>query len=142
MRAQELNPMLDLDPWTFDQTDQGWRSLPQPRAIATLRDYISKYVRQGQFVNAPKGNKTLLPNTLYWHLGQLQAMAGDSASAVASMRSSLSGDPDWDAYVKATIAFLANNRKAFDQYVGQPNSNKETIDRLAANWGKSYREAY
>jgi hypothetical protein len=69
-------------------------------------------------------------------------MSGDSVSAVASMRSSLSGDPDWDAYVRATIAFLANNRKAFDHYVGQPNSNKETIDRLAANWGKSYKQAY
>jgi hypothetical protein len=139
MRAQEF---LAQDPWTFDQTSSGWRSLSQPRAITALRDYISKYVRQGQFVNVPKGNKTLLPNTLYWHLGQLLAMAGDNASAVASMRNSLSGDPDWDAYVRATVAFLANNRKAFDQYVDQPNSNKETIDRLAANWGKSYKDAY
>ena len=139
MRATEF---LSQDPWTFDQTQEGWRSLSQPRAIAALRDYIGRYVRQGQFVNAPKGSRQLLPSTLYWHLGQLLAMAGDNNSAVANMRASLGTDTDWNNYVKATIAFLANNKMQFDQYVGQPNMNKETIDRLAANWSKPYREAY
>ena len=69
-------------------------------------------------------------------------MAGDSNSAVANMRASLRTDADWNNYVKATIAFLANNKQQFDQYVDQPNSNQETIDRLAANWGKPYSKAY
>jgi len=139
MRATEF---LSQDPWTFDQTQEGWRSLSQPRAIAALKDYIGQYVRQGQFVNAPQGSRQLLPSTLFWHLGQLLAMAGDNNGAVANMRASLGTDSDWNNYVKATIAFLANNKKQFDQYLGQPNMNKETIDRLAANWGKPYREAY
>jgi hypothetical protein len=133
---------LSLDPWTFDQTDQGWRSLPQPRAISAIRDYISKYVRQGRFVNAPKGMKKLDPRTLYWHLGQLLAMAGDRDSAVSAMRSSLGADQDWNDYAQATIAFLANNKPQFEKYVDRPNSNSETIKRLAAGWGRPYKDAY
>jgi len=142
--VQEVNDpgKLSLDPWTFDQTDQGWRSLSQPRAISAIRDYISKYVRQGRFVNAPKGMKKLDPRTLYWHLGQLLAMAGDRDSAVSAMRSSLGADQDWNDYAQATIAFLANNKPQFEKYVDRPNSNSETIKRLAAGWGRPYKDAY
>jgi hypothetical protein len=69
-------------------------------------------------------------------------MAGDNKRAINYMRGGLGNDQDWNDYVLATIAFLSNNKRQFQQYANRPNSNSETIKKLAANWGKTYKEAY
>lgn len=147
--------MLDLDPWTFDQTDKGWRSLvrpfegkPQPlgAAIAALKAYVAAYVQGGEWVEAPPGEKQLEPTLILWHLGQLLACAGveHTAEAVLHMKTSPSNgrDLEWDAYVLATIAFLERDKQAFDGHASGTNYNRPTLKRLADNWEKAYNEAY
>jgi len=51
-------------------------------------------------------------------------------------------DQEWNRYVNATIAFLENNRTAFEEHASGKNYNSSTLDRLRDGWGKSYKEAY
>lgn len=139
--------MLDLDPWAFDQTDKGWRSLVRlsaGAAIAALEAYAAAYLRDDKWVEAPPGEKQLDPTLLFWHLGQLLACGGQTTEAIPRMRASHSNgrDPKWDAYVLATIAFLEGDRTSFDKHAAGPNYNRPTLKRLANNWGKTYNEAY
>lgn len=139
--------MLDLDPWTFDQTSKGWRSLVRPSlgaAIDALKAYAAAYLRGGEWVEAPTGEKQLEPTLILWHLGQLLACEGHTAEAVQRMQTSHSNgrDPEWDAYVLATIAFLEADKQAFDRHASGTNYNRPTLERLAGNWEKTYNEAY
>ena len=139
--------LLDLDPWTFDQTDKGWRSLVRPStgaAIAALEAYAAAYLRDGEWVDAPIGEKQLDPTIIFWHLGQLLACEEHTAEAILRMRMSHSNgrDSQWDAYVLATVAFLEGDRASFDRHAAGPNYNRPTLKRLTNNWGKTYNEAY
>lgn len=40
-KSSKISSLLKLDPWTFDQTDRGWRSLPQDEQINALRAYLT-----------------------------------------------------------------------------------------------------
>jgi len=151
MRAQEFiqevkarYEMTDLDPWTFDQTPAGWRGLPSSaRQADALNQYIDRYVKDGQFVGAPEGVKTVRPYILYWHLGQVLTQMGRNAMASRVMRQALDdSDPNWNAYVMATISFLRKDRKDFDHWAPLARGNEETIKRLTAGWGRPYKQAY
>ena len=151
MRAQEFiqevkarYEMTDLDPWTFDQTPAGWRGLPSSaRQADALNQYIDRYVKDGQFVGAPQGQKTVKPYILYWHLGQVLTQMGRNAMASRVMRQALDdSDPNWNAYVMATISFLRKDRKDFDHWAPLARGNEETIQRLTAGWGRPYKQAY
>ena len=37
---QVISRMLNMDLWTFDQTQEGWRSLPPDLQIDALRAYV------------------------------------------------------------------------------------------------------
>jgi tetratricopeptide (TPR) repeat protein/ribosomal protein S18 acetylase RimI-like enzyme len=139
--------LLSLDPHTFDQTSQGWRSLvyvgDMPQAIEALQGYIQKYVHNGVFVDAPKGTKTIHPQILIWHLGQMLAMENKYEQAIKWMKQSfIQDDPQWNDYVKATVAFLQGNQQQLDQYKNKANENSKTIDRLVAGFGKPYSQVY
>jgi hypothetical protein len=136
--------MTDLDPYTFDQTKAGWRSLPTLALQAdAVKQYIDTYVKNGKFVNAPRGDKTIEPSILYWHLGQIWAYMGRYRIAINVMRKAMNDrDQDWNAYVMATISFLRKDRRAFDHWAQLVHDNKNTIKRLTAGWGKSYKQAY
>jgi hypothetical protein len=136
--------MTDLDPWTFDQTPAGWRSLPSSaRQADAIRQYIDTYVKNGQFVGAPEGAKTLRPYILYWHLGQVLTQMGRNGMAVSVMRQALDdGEAGWNAYVMATISFLRKDRRDFDHWAPLARGNEETIKRLTAGWGLPYKQAY
>ena len=151
MRAQEFiqevkarYEMTDLDPWTFDQTPAGWRGLPSSaRQADALNQYIDRYVKDGQFVGAPEGVKTVSPYILYWHLGQVLTQMGRYAMASRVMRQALDdSDPNWNAYVMATISFLRKDRKDFDHWAPLARGNEETIKRLTIGWGRPYKQAY
>ena len=151
MRAREFiqevkarYEMTDLDPWTFDQTPAGWRGLPSSaRQADALNQYIDRYVKDGQFVGAPQGVKTVRPYILYWHLGQVLTQMGRNAMASRVMRQALDdSDPNWNAYVMATISFLRKDRKDFDHWAPLARGNEETIQRLTAGWGLPYKQAY
>ena len=136
--------MTDLDPWTFDQTPAGWRGLPSSaRQADAIRQYIETYVKDGRFVGAPEGAKTLRPYILYWHLGQVLTQMGRNGMAVEVMRRALDdGEPGWNAYVMATISFLRKDRRDFDHWAPLARGNEETIQRLTAGWGLPYKQAY
>jgi hypothetical protein len=136
--------MTELDPWTFDQTTAGWRGLPSSaRQADAIRQYIDTYVKNGQFVNAPEGAKTLRPYILYWHLGQVLLQMGRNGMAVGVMRQALDdGEAGWNAYVMATISFLRKDRRDFDHWAPLARGNEETIKRLTAGWGLPYKQAY
>ena len=142
--AKARYEMTDLDPWTFDQTPAGWRGLPSSaRQADALNQYIDRYVKDGQFVGAPQGVKTVRPYILYWHLGQVLTQMGRNAMASRVMRQALDdSDPNWNAYVMATISFLRKDRKDFDHWAPLARGNEETIKRLTDGWGRPYKQAY
>ena len=151
MRAQEFiqevkarYEMTDLDPWTFDQTPAGWRGLPSSaRQADAINQYIDRYVKDGQFVGASEGVKTVRPYILYWHLGQVLTQMGRNGMAARVMRQALDhSDPNWNAYVMATISFLRKDRKDFDHWAPLARGNEETIKRLTDGWGRPYKQAY
>jgi GNAT superfamily N-acetyltransferase len=151
MRAQEFiqevkarYEMTDLDPWTFDQTPAGWRGLPSSaRQADALNQYIDRYVKDGQFVGAPEGVKTVRPYILYWHLGQVLTQMGRNGMAARVMRQALDdSDPNWNAYVMATVSFLRKDRKDFDHWAPLARGNEETIKRLTDGWGRPYKQVY
>jgi hypothetical protein len=139
-----ISKMLELDPWTFDQDPAtGWRSLPADEQIKALRSYIERPA-PGMKKKSPDG-KRVDKNTMTWHLGQALAMKGKVEEAISWMNQSLTDaddDPQWNDYVKATIAFLEDDRMAFEEHASGDNYNSSTLDRLRAGLGKPYKEVY
>ena len=142
--SDTIDQMLELDPWTFDQTESGWRSLSPNLQIKALRAYVAKNLEGGKAI-PPLPSKILSPFIIFWHLGQALALRqpGDNKEAIDWMLRSL--DPDdlqWNDYVKATIAFLEDDRVSFDKHSRGENNNRSTLDRLKEKWGRPYNEAY
>jgi hypothetical protein len=108
--SHDRSRLLALDEAKFDQdTRGGWRPLgdtPGCELVAAdlLRDYRQTH-----------GNKSSM---LYWHEGQMRAIAGQSGPAAALMEHSrvpVEDDPSgWNFYVDASIAFLRKDRIALD----------------------------
>lgn len=140
-----IDEMMELDPWTFDQTESGWRSLPPDLQIEALRAYVAKNLKGGKLIKAQLPGKALSPGILFWHLGQALALrqSGGNTEAIDWMQCSLDPeDPQWNDYAKATIAFLEDDRVSFDKHSQGDNNNKSTLDRLKERWGRTYSEAY
>lgn len=160
--AYDKEAMLALSQKDFDQDPSGgWRAITQnEQCFRVAADLISEY----RTVHA------LEASILYWHEGQLRAMVGDNAEAVAlfekSRNESDAGSFGWNYYVAATIAFLQkdmgalmearellsrvekpqNMRPAVDP-LGNPIEfswppNLDVVDRLIACSDKSYKVAY
>lgn len=141
----EIEAMLELDPWSFDQTRQGWRSLPTVSdQIEAIRTYLTS-PNSGKDKENPEG-KIADQEIIKWHLGQVLAIrdnGGDKEEAIKWMQQSENPeDPQWNNYVNATIAFLNGNREEFDEHAKGENYNSDTLKRLSDGWGKSYKEAY
>jgi hypothetical protein len=138
-----VDRMMELDPWTFDQDETlGWRSLPADKQIKALKSYI-----EGPAPGMKKkrlDGKRVDKNTITWHLGQALAMKGKVEEAISWMNQSLTDadDPQWNRYIKATIAFLEDDRTAFEEHASGDNYNSSTLDRLRAGLGKPYKEVY
>jgi hypothetical protein len=109
-----VDRMMELDPWTFDQDPAtGWRSLPADKQIKALRSYIEGPA-PGMKKKHPDG-KRVDKNTMTWHLGQALAMKGKVEEAISWMNQSLTDaddDPQWNRYIKATIAFLERRKQS------------------------------
>ena len=140
----DISRMLDMDLWTFDQSPEGWWSLPKDLQIDALRAYIEGPLRLP--ARPSKSGKHGDKNTTIWHLGQALAIRGDpgdKAQAVQWMKLCKKPDDDqWNNYVDATIAFLKDNRTAFEEHASGENYNSETLERLRSRWGDSYSQAY
>ena len=141
---QAISRMLDMDLWTFDQSEEGWQSLPPDLQIDALRAYIEGPLRLP--ARPSKSGKHGDKNTTIWHLGQALAIRGDpgdKAQAVRWMKRSKNPDDDqWDNYIDATIAFLEDDRTAFEEHASGENYNSFTLGRLRSGWGEPYSQAY
>jgi len=150
--------LLALNPQAFDQDMKGgWRKLaenPQCRAAAAdlIRDYRNRHENEWMM--------------LIWHEGQMRADVGQTAEAIAlfeQCRTPSSSSPGWNQYVDATIAFLRQDRKAFEaaraalSRIPEPPGfhakdpagrqiswplNLAVVDGLGRCFGLPYREAY
>ncbi|RUO38615.1 hypothetical protein CWE13_02930 [Aliidiomarina shirensis] len=101
--------LLNLDEEAFDQDPPsgGWRGIAEKSgceiaAADLIRDYRERH------------NST---NTIiYWHEGQMRAMANDYAEAIALFeKSKKTKEKDlagWNEYVDASIAFLRKDQQA------------------------------
>jgi len=139
-----INRMMELDPWTFDQDETlGWPSLSPDKQIKALRSYIEGPA-PGMKKKSPPG-KHVDKNTITWHLGQALAMEDKVEEAISWMNQSLTDADDnqeWNRYIKATIAFLEDDRTAFEEHASGDNYNSSTLHRLRAGLGKPYKEVY
>ena len=106
--AFDRQAMLNLNYDAFDQDLRagggGWRKIAnRPGCELTAADLIRDY-RDENRVHEP---------LLYWHEGQLRALAGQTLQAVSLYeRTKSEGRNDWNAYVDATVAFLEKDKAA------------------------------
>ena len=147
---------LTLDYQAFDQDMKGgWRPVgmqgSEIEAAKLLEEYLTRHAEKLE----PCQHRTLR-----WHAGQMQAFAGETTAALGHFRKSYeSREVDrqaplrWNAYVRATIAFLQGDlktlkacREAMQRGPQDPTwvtPNRAIVDRFIAGFGsKSYREAY
>ena len=152
--------MMALSQLAFDQDrNGGWRVVArQPGCRRAAADLIRDYRRERRDDWPP----------LLWHEGQLRALEGETAAAVALMERSRSGESDpigWNHYLDATVAFLRNDRStllaARERLATLPRPadftpraangqsatirwplNLNVVDSLIRCFGRPYAEAY
>jgi beta-lactamase class D len=147
---------INLDFDKFDQDPEGgWRAVAAPgcelEAAKLLNDYLNVHSSKLQ---------PWQTRILQFHAGQMQAFAGATAAALQHFRRSydsyelnIKSPLRWNAYVRATIAFLDNDmaalkvcREALNKGPQDPAwvlPNQNVIDRLINGFGQlSYQEAY
>jgi hypothetical protein len=139
--------------------DGGWRALAdQEGCLEVAADLIRVY-------RETRGSKSLM---LYWHEGQLRAMAGATERAIELFEHSRNPGKDtfgWNLYVDATIAFLRQDKPGLmearealarlpcpDEFrprdqQGNPVDvswppNLDVVDMLLECFGREYKEAY
>lgn len=153
--------MLALDQNRFDQDmNGGWRRL----AISGCELAAADLIKDWRETNKSQDS------ILYWHEGQLRALAGQSRVAIPLLNRSRKTPAEdagfgWNYYVDGTTAFLRGDRKGLRQARGRlaqlprpknyfpigpdgkPISvswpmNLTVLDGFAACWGQSYKKAY
>lgn len=131
----------------FDQSDAGWRKLGNCFAEASV--LLGRYVRKQE----------MELRGVRWHLAQTLAMSGENARAAEEALKSLNPDEarqhptfSWNTYVLATVAYLREDRAAFDvQYEAhrlaaakhpENQTNLDVLTGLSNCFGKPYKDAY
>ena len=142
----------------FDQTmGAGWRALAKQGDFAGAARALEEYLAAHR-----DHLEDWQVRTLHHHAAQMHAYSGSDAGSYARALAHLpfARIPDepadsffrWNAYVDATEAFLRGDRAAFDAaraYIAAGPADEKgwipnlaVVDRLAANFGKPYSEAY
>jgi hypothetical protein len=153
LKADQLDALLALPLMSFDQDQSGgWRELQNKGCVLTAAMLIDAYL-----LDAPEELKTIHREDLYFHAGQLYAMAGLRKLAVRRILRSLNlhegADEDiaWNAYALATVAFLQGDHEELAhrrQLLASAKSTRENginlgvVDGLARCFDKPYSEAY
>lgn len=139
----------------FDQKPgRGWRALADQKRFADAGKVIENYLARRSDMNAQDRAN------LHFHAAQCLAIEGRPASiqtALAHLKDArVQPEPTnspmrWNDYVAATEAFLRSDRAALqaarERIADGPKldsvaANLDVVDRLIANFGKSYTEAY
>ena len=143
---------LQLSYQDFDQKPgQGWRRLADGKKFLEAAQLIDRYAKQ------KSGLAEWQQINLRFHAGQLYAFAGKERLALERFKKSLyaklpaNSPVRWNAYVRATIAFLEKDRdtlkKQREIIARGPKfrgsiPNLDVVDRLLKNFGQPYRTAY
>jgi len=144
------NDTPDYD--AFDQTPgAGWRVDAEAGKFLEAARAIDDHVEQN--ANLEEWQRI----NLSFHAGQCYAMGAETETAIERFRSAIRRDEPadfpmrWNAYVRATIAFLEADRVILLQSRAKiaegpdPDANRPNlivVDRLIANFGKPYKVAY
>lgn len=139
--------MMKLSYWDFDQTEKGWRQLGQclDEQALILKRYTRRQAQESRNV--------------HWHLAQVLALQGDREGAAKEALLSIEPDDqraglgfDWNSYALATVAYLRQDRAAFDEQIeahrrsttaaASNATNHRVLQGLAICFDKPYREAY
>ena len=130
----KLIDYLNMDEWTFDQSEIGWRSYKGSNKQKI--DLILTYVDHKK----PRELKQIM----LWHVGQLAAERNDVKTAIKYMTQCISDDNNWNTYVRCTIAFILNDKNEFLTIIKEnpieTNSNKQLIEKLNDIFGEPYKE--
>jgi hypothetical protein len=152
----ELQTELDKSVSRFDQDmNGGWRALDQRGCTLQAAMLLDVY----NLDDVRSENKGDNRGALFFHAGQLYAMAGALRVAIRRFFSSL--DPgegaerdqvlSWNAYVLATIGFLKRDKESVrfqrEQIAIGPKTdanktNLRVVDGLLKCWDQSYKDAY
>ncbi len=117
MLGNNISKFLEMNPFEFDQSENGWRSLigntPEEQIANLILDYIK--------TNSNKFSDETPPiDLLYFHAGQSFAYAGTKyyKQAIQYFKKSYKpGKEFWNAYVNGTIAFLQQNKDEVDKQI-------------------------
>lgn len=123
LHAAQLPAALELDYQQFDQTPaRGFRVLAEARCPRQAADLIEAWIAHtGETRSSPR-----------WHIAQLRGEAGQIQEALTAARASLRADEAtdapfrWNAHVRAYIAFLDGDRRAFDAALTEMDSAGDT----------------
>ena len=158
----DRSAMFALSETEFDQNPNGgWRTLAQNESCLVV---VANLIKDYRTINSNESS------TLYWHEGQVRAMAGQSNKAVALFKlARVKEDSDligWNHYVSATIAFIQKDKKALIDarehlvQIEQPSNlrpsfnqngkpmeinwppNLDVVDRLIRCFDNNYKQAY
>lgn len=150
--SKEPPKELRLSYQEFDQRPgEGWRKIADTGKYTEAAKLIDRYAQE------KKGLKEWQQVNLRFHAGQLYALAGRKAQALARFKKSLfpkeppNSPIRWNAYVQATIAFLERDRKKLIKYRQEIANgpkfkgsipNLDVVDRLIEHFDKPYSAAY
>lgn len=133
---QSEEAMLEMAPWEFDQSPDGWRRFAATEENLKAARLIQKYiVRNREWISNPRpGEKSLGLTLMNFHVGQLLAVEGHqylSEAIEAFTQSFEEGQECWNAYVSATIGFLEGDAKRVDEAIKTVELSKAEDKR----WG-------
>ncbi len=160
--SYDLDAMLELDRDQFDQDmDSGWRTLARDKGCEQAA---------AELIREWRHRKRDHNNILFWHEGQMRALAGETDAAVGLFKLTyvapeLDQDFGWNHYVSGTIAFLEGNRERLrhslrgleaigiegkTSYTRRDGTvlkasrppNLGVLEAFERCWGKSYAAAY
>jgi hypothetical protein len=147
-KASQTELGLTVD--KFDQgQDAGWRGLAKAGCNAEAATLIERYL---------VGYESNL-RTLKWHQMQLLAVTNQYGPAIVAAEQSINPEQEtqhpkfqWNAYVRATMAFLRKDRKDFDAQAKllkeavelEPHNkvNFDIVEGFSICFDKPYKEAY
>lgn len=107
---------MDMTPWEFDQSPDGWRKLSLEQKNLEAAELIKAYVHKNKeniLKNEGTENSVSL-ELLHFHTGQQLAISGTEKYPEALVFFKMAfyeseKAASWNAYVSATIGFLQNN---------------------------------
>ena len=112
LRERIVSDQLNDSFTEFDQTETGWRALDAHSCYRAAASLIQRYLAAHAVHLQPYQRATL-----YFHLAQEFANAGEMGSASSAIRQSQASSaqqprrfPSWDTYVDGTLAYFRRDR--------------------------------